>query len=296
LTKYTDPTGHYWQIAVAVALMTISATTDDPTIAKVIAIAGMLLMGDALAGEGGAGLSAAESGAVIGFTQGTLNSANLGEGVKQGVISGVTAYAVSEIAHGSENGASEFTTAEQLALQGLVSGISTELRRGRFQDGFVSAIVSKGVDLGLEGQQLDFYTEGTIAMITGGLAAKAGGGSFEDGAVQAGMVHLYNAWGTIIQYGVKTGKELFKKGSRSGFKSDRVLNNLKIKGKKVSTDIEKGGSGLNNIHLKVGKTKYYYDGKSFYTPNGVRVPKSVLKNNAVQKILQKALDLHAKGF
>jgi hypothetical protein len=226
----------------------------------------MLLMGDALAGEGGAGLSAAESGAVIGFTQGTLNSANLGKGVKQGVISGVTAYAVSEIAHGSENGASEFTTAEQLALQGLVSGISTELRRGRFQDGFVSAIVSKGVDLGLEGQQLDFYTEGAIAMIAGGLAAKAGGGSFEDGAVQAGMVHLYNAWGTIIQYGVKAGKELFKKGSRSGFKSDRVLNNLKIKGKKVSTDIEKGSSGLNNIHLKVGKTKYYYDGKSFYVP------------------------------
>jgi hypothetical protein len=68
--------------------MTISATTDYPTIAKVIAIAGMLLMGDALVGEGGAGLSAAESGAVIGFTQGTLNSANLGKGVKQGVISG----------------------------------------------------------------------------------------------------------------------------------------------------------------------------------------------------------------
>ncbi|CAC9604598.1 hypothetical protein [uncultured Gammaproteobacteria bacterium] len=172
--------------------MTISATTDDPTTAKVTTIAGMLLMGDALAGEGGAGLSAAESGAVIGFTQGTLNSANLGRGVKQGVISGVTAYAVSEIEHGGENGASEFTTAEQLALQGLAGGISTELRGGKFQDGFVSVIVSKGVDLGLEGQQLDFYTEGTIAMITGGLAAKAGGGSFEDGAVQAGMVFLYN--------------------------------------------------------------------------------------------------------
>ena len=60
--------------------MTISATSDDPTIAKVIVIAGMLLMADALVGEGGAGLSAAESRAVVGFTQGTLNSANLGEG------------------------------------------------------------------------------------------------------------------------------------------------------------------------------------------------------------------------
>ncbi|VVM17751.1 hypothetical protein BSPWISOXPB_712 [uncultured Gammaproteobacteria bacterium] len=175
-------------------MMVISATTDDPAIAKVTAIAGMLLMGDAL---GGAGLSAAESGAVIGFTQGTLNSANLGEGVKQGVISGVTAAAISEVAHGGENNASEFTTTEQLALQGLVGGISTELRGGKFQDGFVSAIISKGVDLGLEGQQLDFYTQGAITMIAGGLASKAGGGSFEDGAVQAGMVFLYNSRGAI---------------------------------------------------------------------------------------------------
>ncbi|CAC9645498.1 hypothetical protein [uncultured Gammaproteobacteria bacterium] len=187
--KYTDPTGHWWQLAVAAVMMVISATTDDPAIAKVTAIAGMLLMGDAL---GGAGLSAAESGAVIGFTQGTLNSANLGEGVKQGVISGITAAAISEVAHGGENNASEFTTTEQLALQGLVGGISTELRGGKFQDGFVSAIISKGVDLGLEGQQLDFYTQGAITMIAGGLASKAGGGSFEDGAVQAGMVFLYN--------------------------------------------------------------------------------------------------------
>jgi hypothetical protein len=32
------------------------------------------------------------------------------------------------VAHGGENNASEFTTTEQLALQGLVGGISTELR------------------------------------------------------------------------------------------------------------------------------------------------------------------------
>ncbi|VVM24371.1 hypothetical protein BSPWISOXPB_279 [uncultured Gammaproteobacteria bacterium] len=99
------------------------------------------------------------------------------------------------MAHGGENNASEFTTTEQLALQGLVGGISTELRGGKFQDGFVSAIISKGVDLGLEGQQLDFYTQGAITMIAGGLASKAGGGSFEDGAIAAEMVFLYNNFG-----------------------------------------------------------------------------------------------------
>jgi hypothetical protein len=74
---------------------------------------------------------------------GTLNSANLGEGVKQGVISGITAAAVSEVAHGGENNASEFTTTEQLALQGLFGGISAELRGGKFQDGFPPCIIQK---------------------------------------------------------------------------------------------------------------------------------------------------------
>jgi hypothetical protein len=35
-------------------------------------------------------------------------------------------------------------------------------------------------------------------MIAGGLASKAGGGSFEDGAIAAGMVFLYNARGDIF--------------------------------------------------------------------------------------------------
>jgi hypothetical protein len=172
--------------------MTISATTDDPTTAKVTAIAGMLLMGGALAGQGGAGLSAAESGAVVGFTQGTLNSANLGEGVKQGVISGITAAAVNEIAHGGANGTSEFSDLEQLALQGLVGGISTELRGGKFQDGFVSAFISKGLEITEVLKGMPIEQQGAITMLAGGLASKAGGGSFEDGAMSAGFVFLYN--------------------------------------------------------------------------------------------------------
>jgi hypothetical protein len=53
-------------------------------------------------------------------------------------------------AHGGENNASEFTTTEQLALQGLVGGISTELRGGKFQDGFVSAIISTKLTIPLD--------------------------------------------------------------------------------------------------------------------------------------------------
>jgi hypothetical protein len=45
-------------------------------------------------------------------------------------------------------------------------------------------------------------------MIAGGLASKAGGGSFEDGAVQAGMVFLYNAWGDIFKVKVSAGAKV----------------------------------------------------------------------------------------
>jgi hypothetical protein len=57
-----------------------------------------------------------------------------------GVISGITAAAVSEVAHGGENNASEFTTTEQLALQGLVGGISAELRGALYKNTIPAAI------------------------------------------------------------------------------------------------------------------------------------------------------------
>ena len=98
-----------------------------------------------------------------------------------------------EIAHGGENGTSNFGTGTQVFLQGMVGGTASHLRGGRFQDGFMGAVVSKGVDLGLKGQNLNMYQEGSITVIAGGLASQAAGGSFEDGAIQAGMVFLYNS-------------------------------------------------------------------------------------------------------
>ena len=176
--KYTDPTGH-WFIVAGLVLLTISATTDDPDVAMVTGIAGALLLGGGL---GEAGWTAFQSGGTVGFTQGYLNTGDLGEAAKQGAISGVSAHLTYEIAHGGENGTSNFGTGTQLFLQGMVGGTASHLRGGRFQDGFMGAVVSKGVDLGLKGQNLNMYQEGSITVIAGGLASQATGGSFEDGA------------------------------------------------------------------------------------------------------------------
>ncbi|CAC9981175.1 hypothetical protein [uncultured Gammaproteobacteria bacterium] len=75
--------------------MTVSTTTDNPTIAKVTGIAGMLLMGNALAGQGGAGLSATQSGAVVGFTNATIQ---LGGDLESGLRSAGSGYIMGSVA------------------------------------------------------------------------------------------------------------------------------------------------------------------------------------------------------
>ena len=131
---------------------------------------------------------------------------------EQGAISGVSAHLTYEIAHGGENGTSNFGTGTQLFLQGMVGGTASHLRGGRFQDGFMGAVVSKGVDLGLKGQNLNMYQEGSITVIAGGLASQAAGGSFEDGAIQAGMVFLYNANGRKVINNTKEAVEHYYEG------------------------------------------------------------------------------------
>ena len=83
--------------------------------------------------------------------------------------------------------------------------------------------------------------------------------------------------------------------NKCGMGNFRTLKETTIKGYKVSMDLERGGSGLLNIHLKVNKTKYFWNGKQFVSSAGKAIP-NLLKNNAkIQKALQKALEAIAKG-
>ena len=76
----------------------------------------------------------------------------------------------------------------------------------------------------------------------------------------------------------------------------RILKETAIKGYKVSMDLERGGSGLVNIHLKVNNTKYFYKAGKFISSTGKEIP-NVLRNSAIIKsALDKALDLISKGW
>ncbi len=81
-----------------------------------------------------------------------------------------------------------------------------------------------------------------------------------------------------------------------GMDNYRVLNNTKIKGYTVSMDLERGGSGANNIHLKVNQTKYYYNGETFVDVNGNSIPNSLKGNTVIESALQKALNRAESGW
>ena len=80
-----------------------------------------------------------------------------------------------------------------------------------------------------------------------------------------------------------------------GFANKRILDNTTIKGYKVSLDLERGGSGLINVHIKVGSTKYTWDGSQFMN-NGKPIPGSLQNNATITKALNQAFKLMKNGW
>ena len=79
----------------------------------------------------------------------------------------------------------------------------------------------------------------------------------------------------------------------------RVLNNgdVKIGGyKKISLDVETGGSGKINIHLQVDGKKYFYNNTTgtYVGENGAKLPNSIAKNSKIQQATDKALQYARK--
>ena len=81
-----------------------------------------------------------------------------------------------------------------------------------------------------------------------------------------------------------------------GMNNLRTLKETVIKGYRVSMDLERGGSGLVNIHLKVGNTKYYYKAWKIINSAGKEIPKALRNNSKIVSALNKALSMKSKGW
>ena len=83
-----------------------------------------------------------------------------------------------------------------------------------------------------------------------------------------------------------------------GMNNLRTLQNTTIKGYKVSMDLERGGSGALNLHVKVDSTKYFYNFSKeiFLDAKGNELPNALRNHTLVLKALQKALDALDRGW
>ncbi|PWQ92239.1 hypothetical protein, partial [Leucothrix pacifica] len=129
-----------------------------------------------------------------GFLGGIASGASLKGALKGALFAGLTAGVANWVGHGA-GGLSPFGGASWLA-HGITQGAIAELRGGKFKHGFISAVaghVSGMVTRGIGGIRAGAIAARTaVASVFGGLATKATGGSFHDGAMNAALVHLFN--------------------------------------------------------------------------------------------------------
>ena len=202
--RYNDPSGHNPALiigAIGAVIFTIGATSDDPTVQKVGTFVGSIMMMYG-AGANGLGLSASESGALVGFSTTYISTGgDFGEAVKSGVISAVSASVSEGIGHGFD-GSGEGYFAEgsfgRMVSHGVAQGFISKLRGESFRSGFVSGFVGSAGGaltrkLGFTGTtDADRLGSTTITVVFAGLATEASGGDFYEGAMRAAFVHLFN--------------------------------------------------------------------------------------------------------
>ena len=102
-----------------------------------------------------------------------------------------------------------------------------------------------------------------------------------------------NITGNIAKFS-SSGGSTQKKGTNNV----RVMQKTKIKGYDVSVDLEKGGSGVNNIHAEVNGKKYYLDKETevFLDKNGNRLLNKLRGDKDISKAVDKANKLISQGW
>ena len=90
---------------------------------------------------------------------------------------------------------------------GLMQGTFTALRGGKFKTGFISGMASKGISAIMRGTSLnkaDPFVKMSVTAILSGMASKASGGDFVQGAMSAMVVWLYNDWWSSVKNKTKS--------------------------------------------------------------------------------------------
>ncbi|MGL6315697.1 RHS repeat-associated core domain-containing protein [Vibrio sp. WXL103] len=203
--KYTDPTGHFWELAaIGFAIFVGSQTFGDPAIQQIGAIVGTTLMSFGAAGIfSGLGEVAqyAASGASTSFVSNIVVTGDLESAASAAAIGGASAMITHALAHNTS--LSPFADGQQwhsaLPLaHGVAQGGIHELQGGEFKQGFISGVVGKfgGRVVHSTFNESQVYEQMAGMAVVSSVAAVASGANSRDAVMRSAVssltIYLYN--------------------------------------------------------------------------------------------------------
>ena len=195
--KYVDPDGHFPLLFFAgAALFTVGATSDNAIVKTIGMTVGGLMMGQGLSGAFGENQAFLE-GATRGFAQSVLSGGDISQIFTNTITGGLNAQITGQLPDILNNGDHGFSFGLMLG-HGVVQGVFSAIRGGKFKTGFISGAASKISSATINEtplSQADPFVKMSITAILSGMASKASGGDFVQGAMSAMVVWLYNEMG-----------------------------------------------------------------------------------------------------
>ena len=211
--KYTDPSGYFslgkifkgikkavkkigsflkknWRPILAIA---VGALTGYATLAAYSGLGWGASWSAMMAQAGYAG--AALAGATSGFASSLVSTGSIKAALRGGLYGGLSGAIAFGIGHGF---GAEWGELGRALGHGIAQGGLSEAFGGDFKSGFFGAFIGHTVGARLKGM---FPGRGfgmvagrtAAAAVSGGIAAKLGGGKFENGAISAAFAHLFNS-------------------------------------------------------------------------------------------------------
>lgn len=203
--KYTDPTGHFWELAaIGFAIFVGSQTFGDPTIQQVGAIVGTTIMAfgaNGIFSKLGEMARYAASGASTSFVSNIVVTGDIESAASSAAIGGASAMITHTLAHNTS--LSRFADGQQwhAALpfaHGVAQGGIHELQGGEFKQGFISGVVGKlgGQVVHSRFDRSQVYEQMAGMAVVSSIAAVASGANSRDAVLRSAVstvtIYLYN--------------------------------------------------------------------------------------------------------
>ncbi|WP_179957428.1 RHS repeat-associated core domain-containing protein [Exilibacterium tricleocarpae] len=242
----TDPSGHFVEFFIALiatyAVGEIAQELELPWLATIAQIAGCYY----------GSCVASSFGSTYGLT-GDFNAA-----FKSALIAGVSPHAYGAAAD-------LFSGVGLVLAHGVIGGVNSVIQGGKFGHGFVSAGITKAVNVnhiatGLSDRAT--LTRISLAAIIGGTMSAATGGKFANGAISGAFGQMFNGETQCPTDKVCSGASGAQKEDLTGAYSPVPGTYLSENGEAVTVDLQVYGNGNEALVSADGTTAYQFDYKT----------------------------------